>query len=108
MSSSPGGRSAASPITSRTQLRHDLEQRQQNGKLPVLYVFLFDKTGAYGALQTPAVNAKAIADLNPVAKTAAGPAEGTMTLTDRDFGWVAQRLPKLGGDIGIAVLRSEL
>ena len=90
------------------QLRHDLEEKQQNGKLPVLYVIIFDKTGTYGAPQTPQVNEKELAALDPVGKTAAGPAEGTLTITDRDFGWVAQRLPKLGPDIGIAVLRSEL
>ena len=41
-------------------------------------------------------------------KTAGGRAEGTLIITDRDFGWVATRLPKLGPDIGLAVLRSEL
>lgn len=69
---------------------------------------VFDKSGVYGAPQTPHVNEDAIAHLDPVAKTAAGRAHGTLTITDRDFGWVAARLPKLGSDIGIAVLRSEL
>ncbi len=90
------------------QLRHDLEQKQQNQKLPVLYVMVFDESGAYGAGQTPKVNEQAIAKLDPVKATASGVAEGTMTITDRDFGWVATRVPKLGGSIGIAVLRSEL
>jgi hypothetical protein len=90
------------------QLRHDLELQQHNGKLPVLYVIVFDKSGAYGAPQTPQVNEKAIADVDPVAKTAAGQAGGTLTITNRDFGWVATRLPHLGPDIGLAVLRSEL
>lgn len=90
------------------QLQHDLSQAQGNAKLPVLYVMVFDKSGVYGAPQTPHVNEDAIAHLDPVAKTAAGRAHGTLTITDRDFGWVAARLPKLGSDIGIAVLRSEL
>jgi hypothetical protein len=90
------------------QLLHDLTEKQGNAKLPVLYVMLFDKSGVYGAAQTPHVNEKAIADLDPVAKTASGQAEGTLAITDRDFGWVALRLPKLGPDIGLAVLRSEL
>ena len=90
------------------QLEHDMAQAQGNGKLPVLYLMVFDKSGVYGAPQTPQVNQKAIADLDPLAKTAAGRAHGTLTITDRDFGWVATRLPKLGPDIGIAVLRSEL
>ncbi len=92
------------------QLLHDLTEKQGNGRLPVLYVMIFDKTGLYGAAQTPHVNEQAIADLGPLAKTATGTqrAEGTLTITDRDFGWVVTRLPKLGPDIGIAVLRSEL
>jgi hypothetical protein len=90
------------------QLEHDLAQAQGNMKLPVVYVMVFDKTGVYGPSQTPQVNQKAIADLDPVAKTASGRAHGTLTITDRDFGWVAARLPKLGADIGVAVLRSEL
>ena len=90
------------------QLLHDLSEKQGNAKLPVLYVMVFDKTGVYGAAQTPKVNEKAIADLDPVAKTASGRAEGTLAITDRDFGWVAVRLPKMGPDTGIAVLRSEL
>jgi hypothetical protein len=90
------------------QLLHDMANKQGNGQLPVLYVMIFDKSGVYGAAQTPHVNEKTLADLDLVAKTAAGQAEGTLTITDRDFGWVAARLPKLGPDIGIAVLRSEL
>ncbi|HEY2516569.1 MAG TPA: hypothetical protein VGI39_37120, partial [Polyangiaceae bacterium] len=90
------------------QLRHDLEQKQQNGKIPILYVMVFDKSGAYGARDTPPVNEKAIADLDPVGKTAQGAAEGSLSITDRDFGWVAVRVPKLGPEIGLAVLRSEL
>jgi hypothetical protein len=90
------------------QLRHDMEQAQHNAKLPVLYVMMFDKSGVYGAPQTPPVNEKAIADLDPVGKTASGRAEGTLAITDRDFGWVAARLPRMGADIGLAVLRSEL
>jgi hypothetical protein len=90
------------------QLEHDLSQTQGNLQIPVIYVMVFDKSGVYGAAKTPAVNQKAIADLDPVAKTAGGRASGTLTITDRDFGWVAAREPKLGPDIGIVVLRSEI
>jgi hypothetical protein len=90
------------------QLLHDLAEKQGNAQLPVLYVMVFDKSGVYGAAQTPKVNEETIAGLNPVAQTAAGRAHGTLTITDRDFGWVATRLPRLGPEIGVAVLRSEL
>src|SRR5262249_18272285 len=89
-------------------LKHDLETQQNTGKLPVLYVAVFDKTGVYSAPQTPQVNDKALADQDLVGKTANGPAQGTASITDREFGWAAVRLPRMGPDVGIAVLRSEL
>jgi hypothetical protein len=78
------------------------------GKLPVFYVAVFDKTGVYSAPLTPQVDEKALSDLGLVGKTAAGPAQGTLVLTDRAFGWAAARTPKLAPDTGVVVLRSEL
>ena len=93
-------------------LRHELSEKLRTegdtGKLPVFYVMVFDKSGAYGAPHTPDVNEKAMADQDVVTKTANGPASGTLKITDRDFGWAAQRVPKLGADTGVLVLRSEL
>ena len=89
-------------------LKHDLQEEQANGKLPVLYVALFDRSGVYSAPLTPEVNDRTLADLDLPGKTAAGPARGTMTITDREFGYAARRTPKLGPDIGLVVLRSEL
>jgi hypothetical protein len=90
------------------QLRHDVQEKLGNGQIPVLYVMVFDKTGAYGARQTPSVNEKALGELDLVGKTASGVAGGTVEITDRGFGWAAARVPKLGADTGIAILRSEL
>jgi hypothetical protein len=89
-------------------LKHDLQEEQANGKLPVLYVALFDGSGVYSAPLTPEVNDKTLADLDLLGKTATGPARGTLTITDREFGYAARRAPKLGPDIGLVVLRSEL
>jgi hypothetical protein len=93
-------------------LKHDLQEAlmasDQKGKMPVLYVGLFDKSGAYGAPQTPASNEKALGELDLVGKTASGPASGTLVITDRTFGWAAARSAKLGADVGIFVLRSEI
>jgi hypothetical protein len=93
-------------------LRHDVQEALLNakdtGKLPILYVMVFDGTGTYSAPLTPPVNDKALADLDLVAKTAAGPVHGVLNITDRDFGYAAARAPKLGVDAGIAVLRSEI
>ncbi len=93
-------------------LKHDLQEQllkaNDTGKLPVLYVAVFDRTGVYSAPQTPSVNDKALVDLGLVDKSAGGPVSGVLTITDRDFGYAAQRAPKLGSDVGIVVLRSEI
>jgi hypothetical protein len=78
------------------------------GKLPVYYVAVFDKTGVYPAPTTPQVDEKALADLDLVAKTAAGSIQGSVNITDRVFGYAATRTPKLAPDTGIVELRSEL
>lgn len=80
----------------------------EEGKIPVFYVAVFDKSGVYAAPLTPAVDEKALSDQGLVARTATGPAQGTIALTDRAFGWAAIRTPKLAPDTGVAVLRSEL
>jgi hypothetical protein len=77
-------------------------------KLPVFYVAVFDKTGVYSAPLTPVVDEQALAGQDLLGKTAAGPAQGTLNLTDRAFGWAAVRAPKLAPDTGVVVLRSEL
>jgi hypothetical protein len=93
-------------------LRHDLQeqllQAKDNGKLPILYVAIFDSTGLYTAPLTPSANEQALVELDLLHKTASGPIHGILTITDRDFGYAAVRVAKLGGDTGIAVLRSEI
>ena len=89
-------------------LQDQLMREGEKGKLPVIYVFLFDKETAYGARGTPAVNEKALQGVNLVEKTANGPASAPLVIEDRPFGWAAQRVPKLGADVGIVVLRSEI
>jgi hypothetical protein len=86
------------------------EQAKKSGdelKMPVFYVAVFDGTGVYSAPLTPAVDEKALSDQDLVGKTASGAAQGTLTITDRAFGWAATRTPKLAPDTGVVVLRSE-
>jgi hypothetical protein len=94
------------------QLKHDLGEAllkaKDTGKLPILYVALFDKTGIYAAQQTPQVNEKALEADKPFDATAGGPIERVLTITERDFGYAAARDPKLGDGVGIAVLRSDI
>jgi hypothetical protein len=93
-------------------LRHDLQEAllkaKDTGKLPILYVMVFDPTGLYSPPMTPPVNDKALGDLDLVAKTANGPVHGVLNITDRDFGYAAVRVPKLGPDMGVAILWSEI
>jgi hypothetical protein len=93
-------------------LRHDLQQQlyqaKDTGKLPILYVAIFDPTGVYAAPLTPPVNQKALADIDLVGRTASGPIHGIVSITERDFGYAAVRAPTLGASVGIAVLRSEI
>lgn len=89
-------------------LQDRLMREGDKGKLPVLYVGLFDAAAVYGARGTPLVNEQALADKHLVDATAHGPASGTVTITDRPFGWAANLVPKLGPNVGIVVLRSEI
>jgi hypothetical protein len=93
-------------------LKHDLAEQllkdHDTGKLPILYVMVFDKSGVYGAPQTPGVNEKALSEADLVGKTSAGATHGVLTITDREFGYGAARVPKLGAETGVVVLRSDL
>lgn len=90
------------------RLNEEARKSGDEGKVPVFYVAVFDKTGVYPAPLTPAVNEKALAELELLPKSAQGSATGTVTITDRAFGWAAVRTPRLAPDTGIVVLRSEL
>lgn len=90
------------------ELQDELMRSEDKGKLPVLYVGLFDDVAVYGARGTPPVNEQALHEQHLVEATANGPTSGTLTITDRPFGWAASRVPKLGENVGIVVLRSEI
>jgi hypothetical protein len=100
-------------VTIQRELQDQLMRTSDKGKMPILYVCLFDKenvygAGAPGAIPVPAVNEQELVKLGLHAKTEAGPASSPIRITDRDFGWAAARLPKLGPDVGVVVLRSEI
>jgi hypothetical protein len=91
----------------KTYLLDQAKAAGNEGKLPVYYVALFDKSGVYSAPLTPAVDDQALASQDLVTKTASGPTQGTLTITDRGFGFAAQRTPKLAADTGVVILRSD-
>lgn len=93
------------------QAKRDLleaAQKNQEKKVPILYVFTLRGKKAYGTPVTPDVNAEAIERLDPLAKAASGPWRGQVEITGRTFGVAAQRTPELAEDTGIAVMMSEI
>jgi hypothetical protein len=100
-------------VTLQRELQDRLMRAGEKGKMPIVYVCLFDReevygAGAPGATRVPEVDEKALKDLGLHARTEAGPAAAPIRITDRAFGWAAARLSKLGPDVGVVVLRSEL
>jgi hypothetical protein len=88
--------------------QNNLRRNGDTGKMPVFYVALFDAAGVYAERTTPKVDEQALADAKLADKTKSGPYQGVLNITDRDFGYAAKRTPKLGEDVGVVVLRSEL
>lgn len=100
-------------VTLQRELQDQLMRSGDKGKMPIVYVCLFDNEGIYGAgapgsAPVPEVNEKALAEVGLYAKTEAGVASSPLRISDREFGWAAARLPKLGSDVGVVVLRSEI
>jgi hypothetical protein len=77
-------------------------------KLPLVYVFVIAGAKVYGAPVTPLVNAETLQKLDLPSKTAGDATfHQTIEITGRGFGLAARRAPRMGPDIGVAVLRSE-
>jgi hypothetical protein len=91
----------------KTRLLDQAKAAGNEGRLPVYYVAVFDKAGVYAAPGTPLVDEEALTQQDLVTKTAGGPFQGVITITDRSFGFAATRTPKLSPDAGVVVLRSD-
>lgn len=100
-------------VSAQRDLQDALMRAGDKGKMPILYVCLFDKNGTYcagapGASPVPPVNEQALAGQNLFDKTSGGLSASPLKITDRDFGYAAARAPKLGPEVGVVVLRSEI
>lgn len=100
-------------VTLQREIQDQLMRANDKGKMPIVYVCLFDKENVYGAAApgatpVPEVNEKALAQAGLHGKTESGIASSPLAIEGRDFGWAAARLPKLGKDVGVVVLRSEI
>jgi hypothetical protein len=77
-------------------------------KEPLVYVYVMVEKEAYGAPISPDVNAKAVKDSGLMGR-ASGEAvvDAEQEIEGRDFGIALRRVPALGTDVAIAVVRSE-
>lgn len=84
------------------------ESSQSNAKEPLVYVYVVVDKEAYGAPISPDVNAKAVKDSGLMGR-ASGDAvvDVAQEIEGRDFGIALRRVPALGADVAIAVVRSE-
>jgi hypothetical protein len=95
-------------------LKHDLVDEalhsgESRTKLALVYVFALAGPKAYGAPVTPLLNAQTIEGLGLAAKTESGVVfHQQLEITGRGYGLAARRAPKMGPDVGVAVLRSEI
>lgn len=84
------------------------EASEGSGKVPLTYVFVFRGKKVYGAPITPAVNEEALENLDLPAATENGVFHRQLEIAGRTFGIAARRVPKLGDDAGVALIRSEI
>jgi hypothetical protein len=82
----------------------DLDKRDR----PLVYAFVVVGKQAFGTRVSPLINAEAIAALDPIAHLDPdGNYKTTLEITGRQFGVAFKKVPELGADVAIAVLRSE-
>ena len=91
-------------------LRSDIRSKLKNDneKVPLVYVYIVVGKSVFGAPVSPEINAEAIRKQSTLEKTSGESVFSTaVEITGRDFGLSVQRAPTLGDDVAIAVLRSE-
>lgn len=84
------------------------EASESGTKLPLVYVYLVVEKEAYGAPISPEVNAKAVKESGLMGRAVGEAVVDTVQEIDgREFGIALRRVPALGADVAIAVVRSE-
>lgn len=84
-----------------------LGDTKEGDKVPVLYVYVIVGDHAYGAPVSPEVNGEAIVKLNPLEKAKDGVWVSPLEVTNHHFGLAVAKVPELGSNVGVAVLRSD-
>jgi hypothetical protein len=89
----------------RSELRSKLGEHD---KMPLVYAFVVVGPAVYGAPVSPDVNLKTIADLKLLEQVKGKEPYGhELEITGREFGLAAVRVPEMGNDVAIVLLRSE-
>jgi hypothetical protein len=92
----------------RGSVRSKLAQSEKPTKEPLLYVYLIVGDKVIGAPVSPDINAQAIAERKLLGSLQPGqPHSIQLEITGRDFGLGAMKIPELGPDVAVVVLRSE-
>jgi hypothetical protein len=92
------------------QLRSNVKSEAADAgtREPLVYVYVVVDKEAYGAPVSPEVNAKAVKDSGLLGRAAGESVVDTaQEIEGRDFGIALRRVPALGPDVAIAVVRSE-
>jgi hypothetical protein len=89
----------------RGTVRGALAEREHE---PLLYVYVVVDKDVFGAPVSPEINARALKEKNLLAQAhGTEPVVLELSITEREFGLAFARVPELGPEVGIAVLRSE-
>lgn len=84
------------------------ESTEAGTKEPLVYVYVVVDKEAYGAPVSPEVNAKAVKDSGLMGRaTGETVVDVAQEIEGRDFGIALRKVPALGADVAIAVVRSE-
>jgi hypothetical protein len=84
------------------------EASQAGTKEPLVYVYVLVEKEAFGAPISPDVNAKAIKESGLMGRASGeNVVDAAQEIEGRDFGIAVKRVPALGADVAIAVVRSE-
>lgn len=84
-----------------------LGETKEGDKVPVLYVYVIVGEQAYGAPVSPEVNGAAIVKSKPLEKAQNGVWISPLEVTNHVFGLAVQKIPELGSNVAVAVLRSD-
>jgi hypothetical protein len=90
----------------RGQITNELKGTRVN--VPLVYTLVLVGQDVYSAPESPEVNARSVAELNPLQQLSPeGSFSGLLKITGRAFALAVQAAPELGPGVALGVLRSE-